>query len=757
MDSCTRSSKKDRVPSNRSTSARRETSSNRQASTPQQQRGPMIGSTRPEAFYAGEPLSAIRARHNSGVGRNPDPDTNSAPNSPLPRLRISGSSATLGEQVQQVRQVSSLPRQQQRDNTTIVATSVRRSSHKSSPNDYDDFIRSSSGKYYNHHAGISRREIIGRRCVGTPPQQPDDNIVERFSRTLRNPWNQRNAKDENPNRIPKPYLDERPSTLPSIVRKSRGAYVESYNTTDLFPDGKRISRQDILNRRTSSFGGNNTSYGLIRRKSSGALEVAGLTITDFYRNEEAAKCDDFVRKNASFVKNSSTSQQRLAQQQSNAAKSRRDGSLERSRTGGSRSVADFLTVSTRLQDMTRGLVPRPSTLPKIVHTSKAESDWTGRTPRDLASREAPIYGRIRRRKLSLPVANRDSQIRKSTSSLARFVRGKSNVSNDSDLDGGSGEIQKITRRSCDFSYQRNKEECFDMRVECKKNSGYGRVLRTNTSSSKSSSQGTRQDVKERRTQERRSSITNERKSFGQVTVASGKELRQVSRKRIIDNVEDTNDGSISSPRTDSMREVDYATIDFGMGKSSGMTRRRESTLGGKKIAGSVNESENKLIKRNGERKSDESTWNRGKDKSRISDDRGKRGESRSGPQEVSSRSSRSNHASTTLPLYAKSVRKNSSCASSSVPVKIVTKIGENRQGSKVAKATTKSVKDRTNYVKKSVAAHVKSFSEANSPRSMSPAPSSSIFGFCTGRRRVREETKKNREEHSTSRTVGIYF
>lgn len=804
MDHPSRSSKTDRGTSRRSSSARRETTASRlpsQRHGQQQQQQQQAGrSARPEAFYASvEPLSARRGLHNSLLARVPDPDTNSAPNSPLPRQR-GGATAS----ARTLQQASSLPRQQR---SSVIGTSVRRTGSKSSPNVNEEYIKSSVvGRYYGH-AGVSRREIIGRRCVGSQPQQShyDDNGTERFAQTLRHRWIQRATTEEGPRGcnervnnntlMPEPWLEERPRTLPSIVRKSRGGFVESYNGMELLlPEGRRVSRQDIVNKRTNSFAGDNTSHGLIRRRSSGALEVAGLSqsqTTGLCRNDNGVRCDEYVRKNSSFVKNASSSQQRSAQRDQqpcgsacNTARRRRDGSMERSRAGGSRSVADFLTVSTRLRDMTRGLVPRPSTLPKIVHSSRgsrAESDWTGigRSYRDLACREAPIYGKIRRRKLSLP--SRESQIRKSTSSLARFARGKSSASYDSDLETADNSRTRSTREAhTDPIYRRRIEasaSLTDMRIECKSNPIYGRVLRTNTSSSKSSSQttGAGGGLREVKYQETRDANANDRKSAQHAVAATaGREVRHVSRRRIIDNVEDTNESPIGSPtagrlHTSSMREIDYATIDFGVRRSAGMTKRRESSSSAtKRNPGSTNESETKSMQRIGGRRtggrSDEieyTTWNRETDKSR--DDRGKRGETRGGSQEVSSRSARCNHASTTLPSNAKSVRKSSSSASSGIPLKLSTRAAENRQATvesnkNAAKSTSKSAKDRTNYVKKSVAAHVKSFSAASSPRSESPGPSSSIFGFCTGRRKVRDAGKiDGRDEKTLSRRVRGFF
>lgn len=70
---------------------------------------------------------------------------------------------------------------------------------------------------------------------------------------------------------------------------------------------------------------------------------------------------------------------------------------------------------------------RPSTLPKIVHASRTPrlEEYSSSKTREAAGREAPIYGRIRRRKMSLPTGAatmRDSTTPSST--LTRFSKTK---------------------------------------------------------------------------------------------------------------------------------------------------------------------------------------------------------------------------------------------------------------------------------------------------------------------------------------------
>ena len=61
--------------------------------------------------------------------------------------------------------------------------------------------------------------------------------------------------------------------------------------------------------------------------------------------------------------------------------------------------------------------------------------------------------------------------------------------------------------------------------------------------------------------------------------------------------------------------------------------------------------------------------------------------------------------------------------------------------------STKRSKDRSNYVKKTGAgSHVRAYSDANSGRSNSPVTTSSIFGFCTGKRKVHSTNSADKVE-----------
>ncbi|KZC05600.1 Unconventional myosin-XV [Dufourea novaeangliae] len=83
---------------------------------------------------------------------------------------------------------------------------------------------------------------------------------------------------------------------------------------------------------------------------------------------------------------------------------------------------------------------------------------------------------------------------------------------------------------------------------------------------------------------------------------------------------------------------------------------------------------------------------------------------------------------TTLPSYVKSSRK---C---SIEKPQGTEC--HRKLSKETGISSKQSKERSNYVKKSATSHVKAYNDANSGRTNSPVTTSSIFGFCTGKRKV---------------------
>lgn len=522
-------------------------------------------------------------------------------------------------------------------------------------------IRSNIRGNFSH--GISRREILERRR-----ENP-----EKFTQTLQH-WKPGIENDRRNS-----YAESRPQTLPSIGKLG-------YNQERGFPiENRRISRQEILNRRTSFEAPKTPVQVAIRRKANSLLEPPSRIIFNPERKDESR-----LLKSSAYVKNAGSS--------CNTGK-RREGFLDRRE--GARSVADFLTVSNRLRDDTRGLVPRPSTLPKIVHTTRNlpyESHYNIalRQPKESASREAPIYGKIRRRKLSLPAISRESILRKSTGSL-QYYR---------DLDADS--IKETPIRSY-------RNLAGEMKLDCKKISGT--ILR------KSASKPAGQDPEDKA-------------DGGDKKGPTLMKDRAISRRRIINSVEESKEGNDKFRRT---RDRDKDSGDVASAKESNVIRR------------SVNESDNK-IKGVAQPKNSNlrvSTWHNVK--------------SRSTDANAKNKSDAKQTHSTTLPLYMKSVRKTSSCTSSSIPTKIASRTAENRQPDTKTSRLEKFKKSGT-VVK--ATKHSRSLSDINSTRSVSPAPSSSIFGFCTGRRKVQITEKKSQDADKTKefvkgdlklRKVGIFI
>ncbi|OXU27998.1 hypothetical protein TSAR_007655 [Trichomalopsis sarcophagae] len=210
---------------------------------------------------------------------------------------------------------------------------------------------------------ISRKDIIRRTCSKTEDQ---NDPLTRLTQSLRKRWRRsslvkkRNSNEDND--CPSEGEEDdsrRPRTLPSICRRSSGKDRDA-GTMTLVPL-TRISRQEII-RRTSS--GNEEVQ---RRKSCGSLYNA---------DSRHAGC---------FVKNTGV------------------GSTN-ARTRASDRWRSSLDERPAMQ------VPRPSTLPKIARSHREESQHKYVNSRTLTKdsankQEASIYGRIRRRKASVPNLN----------------------------------------------------------------------------------------------------------------------------------------------------------------------------------------------------------------------------------------------------------------------------------------------------------------------------------------------------------------
>lgn len=634
------------------------------------------------ATAGGKPLPYIRGLHNSP---GPDLDTD-ALNLPLVSLRVTSGSLKKHDEVARAcagRQV------------------VKRFSN---PEAFRSNARVTSAAATN--ASISRREIIERRF---------ENVDGRLAQTLQHHWKP-SAAIEN-ERMRNSYLDSRPQTLPSIGRKSKNFAVD--NSSGFPPlENRRISRQDILNRRTSFEAPKTPVQVAIRKKSNSLLEPPSRIIINAERKDDTRRIEGFTKSSSAYLKNATTST-------CNTGK-RREGSLDRRE--GARSVADFLTVSNRLRDITRGIVPRPSTLPKIIHTSKnltSESHYNigFKQPRESASREAPIYGKIRRRKLSLPAISRESILRKSTGSLQYY--------REFDTDSVDEEIPIR-------SYPRNlTPRGSEMKLDCKKISGT--ILRKSSSSKLSPT--VCQDVKSDKSL---INLSGDKKNKDVI-----RDLRAVSRRRIISSVEESKEKkNVVHHKLKRTKDKDYAMTEFASG-----VRQTHSPQESAVTKRSVNDSENKVvggIKNPKNSNLKVSTWHNVKSRTNdsVSQQRNKT------EQKTNPSSKQQTHVSTTLPLYMKSVRKTSSCTSSSIPLKIASRSTENRQSdTKTSRLSSKLIKEHANAANKSVNTHSRSLSDINSTRSISPATTSSIFGFCTGRRKVPVAVKKKNDSIADKSSV----
>ncbi|XP_032669424.1 uncharacterized protein LOC116843259 [Odontomachus brunneus] len=344
---------------------------------------------------------------------------------------------------------------------------------------------------------------------------------------------------------------------------------------------------------------------------------------------------------------------------------------------------------------------RPSTLPKILHASRSarlEEYVTSRT-RESVGREAPIYGRIRRRKMSLPTgvtSLRDSAT--SLSTLTRFSKTKTS--------GERAETSKVVRHlrdpvpdTPDRSKYANDASGDDI--------VYAKVARK-------VSRQVSQDQEEK----------------------PGSIDRAVSRRRIISNVDhaDSFERKMHQDRDQELVQVKHDAIlvskaDFERVRNFKVRKHDSESTNASSRVDSVESRTRKNSRTD--------SWSRSRyprtDFTTSSERQVRcRSKSQSGLLvEGQKENPRTPIRPTTLPSYVKIGRKTSTGHSTK-------DVNEQRRASN-AGLMTKQTKERSNYVRKTathVPAHVRAFSDANSVRSCSPATSSSIFGFCTGKRKT---------------------
>lgn len=529
---------------------------------------------------------------------------------------------------------------------------------------------------------VSRREIL-RRC-----SKDKESPASKSSDESHHRWKREVDKDQ----------PERPRTLPSIARKSNKDPGKIAQSTVGY---RKISRQDILRRRASV----DVPVGISRGRSNGEEKVESSEVKG-----AAAKSSSSFPKNVPRPRNPGWGKEDERE---------------------SRSVCDFLAVTSKLQDITRGLVPRPSTLPKIIHASRSVrigEDWASpRLAKDAVRKEPPVYGRIRRRKTSLP--SNAGTIRSSLLSLNTLTRYPKPGSIHVRERAVDVEFRTTTRHLRDpvpdTPYYSATLPIVDMRTSSQRNAIYAKVSRKTSKGLQSHDNKTdSKDSGEGR-------IVEAELEFGQ---------RTMSRRRIIENTKDSYGEQSSSKTEDSVEiqaEFRSESHESYQSRDLEVYGRQESNEGH-----ADRSKETDTVVTGGDRRDSrlEGIWtrsryaakNRSKSQSRLIEN------FRSTQREIGTVT----RLATTLPSYVKSSRK---CSTESPPG-----IGCHRKLLKESGISSKQSKERSNYVKKSAASHVRAYSDANSGRSNSPVTTSSIFGFCTGKRKIHSSSNSAAKVESVS-------
>ncbi|KAG7210136.1 hypothetical protein KM043_011698 [Ampulex compressa] len=528
--------------------------------------------------------------------------------------------------------------------------------------------------------GVSRKEILRRRC------DKDADESKQVDRRWHRPAEASSEKDPG----------ERARTLPSMCRRTRA------EPTKAAEGLKKVSRQDILRRRAS-------------------VDVSSRRSPANERSEG---------RSSGFSRNPS-----------------RWGREEERRE--SRSACGFLVVAAGPQDVPRGLAPRPSTLPKIVHASRSMTeDWSpSRLVRDSIKREAPVHGRIRRRKISLPagtVTLRGSAVNTLTrysNSRTPTLRGEERAV---DVD-----FPKTTAQHSDSLYNSKSLPEEESRP---KSTIYAKVTRKISKSQEGKSEDNDPSARielgtASRAVSRRKIIENAKQASGSSSfdrrtprqhflatlteprkkIGSQRE-KQAAAKGSIDKFASLDRGSAHQRMESSSPAFDCGTLTrFSSHRRECAINREEAFLQScdrRKVLPRVSRIDRRdAVSDCSLARSREGARYRSKSQSRLME------RFRAEVQDPNAR------LSTTLPSYVKNSRKSS--LSSGIPTRIEARIVERqRKSSRETVASSKQSKERSNHVKKSASSHVRAHSDANSARSNSPATTSSIFGFCTGKRKV---------------------
>ncbi|XP_076229807.1 uncharacterized protein LOC143175272 [Nomia melanderi] len=518
---------------------------------------------------------------------------------------------------------------------------------------------------------VSKKEILRRYTK----EREEKELNSKHSEASRHHWRRSTETDRDHHDR---HQQERPRTLPSIAKRSQKDPGRVAHAPQAF---RKVSRQDILRRRASVDVAVGVSRGRGRfEEKLESSEAKGGTSSSFSKNVPRPRIARWGRED------------------------------ERE----SRSVCDLLAVTGKLQDTTGGLAPRPSTLPKIVHSSRGSrlEDWASpRLAKDAVRKEPPVYGRIRRRKTSLP-ANTGT-LRGSHSSLntlSRYSRPGHVRERAVDV-----EFRTTTRHLRDpvpdAPYHSATLPLVDMRSSPQRNALYAKV-------SRKTSKGV-----QRYAHEADSKDGGDGRHEARLDTQ-----RTMSRKRIIDNMKDEN----AYEDRNSYRTEDSGEIQ----SESPSCRSKEFNVRERDLCEVEGDRWRDCVLRGSNVECRSGNWTKSRETKYRSKSQGRLIENyRVGQREAAN----VGRLSTTLPSYVKSSRK---CSTEKAPGAEC-----HRKLTKETGISSKQSKERSNYVKKSAASHVKAYNEANS-RSNSPVTTSSIFGFCTGKRKVQPASTEARKDDS---------
>lgn len=366
------------------------------------------------------------------------------------------------------------------------------------------------------------------------------------------------------------------------------------------------------------------------------------------------------------------------------------------------SFSDLQSSSSRLAKEDRDL-SRPSTLPKTLHASRTSrlEDLSSSRMKETAGREAPIYGRIRRRKMSLPTGAatlRDPVA--SSSTLTRFSKTRTS--------GERAETTRVVRHLRDpVPDPLDRSRCA---ADTAGDDIYAKVARKVARQTSHSREEKQPELSIDRAMSRRRIISN----ANQMDSLE----RRMHQDRDQDVVRIRHDAILVS-RADIERLRNFKTGKSDLEKGS--CRQVDSTdWSTRRDARTDSWSRNKCLRK-------DSTWSNER-QTRC------RAKSQSGllMEDRETESVKTTMRPTTLPSYVKLGRKTSTGSA-------VRNADLEQKRSSSSGMLTKQSKERSNYVKKTatrIPIHVRTFSDANNTRSNSPETSSSIFGFCTGKRKV---------------------